>query len=191
MNANLLRSFALGILIATSLCALVYFSTSSGDTGTKTKEKISNEEMKSHLTDEGYVVLTEKELDKKIAAAKESVKSKEKESEKEKDKVQTADKNTNKDSNKTTNKDSSKNDSENKTNEPSVYKTVLTVTSGMTSIDVANALVNAHIIKADQKEHFVDEIEKRGIIQALRPGSYEVSSDMPLDTVIKTVYRQL
>lgn len=69
-----------------------------------------------------------------------------------------------------------------------VYRTMITVTSGMTSIDVGDALVSAKVIESRQQ--FVDLVEQKGIVQELRPGTFEVQSDMTLDQVIATIYRQ-
>ena len=121
------------------------------------QEKMSSEEMKDVLTTEGYVVLTEDELNNKIADAEANV---------------------------------SKNILTNQQSEQSetvVYRTMITVTSGMTSIDVGNALTSAKIIP--NRKAFTDAVEAKGLVQNLRPGTFEVQSDMTLDEVIATIYK--
>ena len=157
MNPNTLRSVAAGLLIATGVCGAVYFFGSTEETNSKQQEKMSSEEMKDVLTTEGYVVLTEDELNNKIADAEANV---------------------------------SKNiltNQQNQQSETIVYRTMITVTSGMTSIDVGNALTSAKIIP--NRKAFTDAVEAKGLVQNLRPGTFEVQSDMTLDEVIATIYK--
>ena len=157
MNPNTLRSVAAGLLIATGVCGAVYFFGSTEETNSKQQEKMSSEEMKDILTTEGYVVLTEDELNNKIADAEANV---------------------------------SKNiltNQQNQQSETVVYRTMITVTSGMTSIDVGNALTSAKIIP--NRKAFTDAVEAKGLVQNLRPGTFEVQSDMTLDEVIATIYK--
>ncbi len=157
MNPNTLRSVAAGLLIATGVCGAVYFFGSTEKMISEQQEKMSSEEMKDVLTTEGYVVLTEDELNNKIADAEANV---------------------------------SKNILTNQQSEQSetvVYRTMITVTSGMTSIDVGNALTSAKIIP--NRKAFTDAVEAKGLVQNLRPGTFEVQSDMTLDEVIATIYK--
>ncbi|WP_406687480.1 hypothetical protein [Rossellomorea vietnamensis] len=68
-----------------------------------------------------------------------------------------------------------------------VYKTMLTVSTGMTSIDVGNALEQANIIKDGLD--FYKEVEKRGLENELRPGTFEVESGMSTDEIISTIFK--
>lgn len=68
-----------------------------------------------------------------------------------------------------------------------VYRTMLTVTLGMTSIDVGKALEKAQIIKSSKD--FFNEVEKRGVSTKLRPGTYELESGMTTDQIIKTIFK--
>lgn len=154
MKAKLIRSFAVGLLLATVVSGSVYFLSSNGSS----KGDLSTEEMKTLLTEDGYKVLTEVELAEQLAAAQ---------IEAEKSQEQTATENT---------------------TEKVVYRTMITVTSGMTSIDLGDALVSAKVIESRQQ--FVDLVEQKGLVQELRPGTFEVQSDMTLDQVIATIYRQ-
>ena len=158
MKAKLIRSFAAGLLLATVVSGSVYFLSSNDSSNENKQEKLSTEEMKNLLTEEGYKVLTEVELAEQLAAAQ---------IEAEESKEQATTENT---------------------PEKVVYRTMITVTSGMTSIDVGNALVNAKIIA--NRQEFVNLVEQKGLVQELRPGTFEVQSDMTLDQIIATIYKQ-
>lgn len=116
MRINLLSSFAAGILISTSISAIVYFSDDSNNqkVSAKTSEKVQlNEtEMKDKLVAKGYVVQTKDELEKTLQAAKSS--------------------------------ETTPVDSEDKAK--TVTQVVVNVADGMTSIDVGNVLVQAKLI---------------------------------------------
>lgn len=156
MKAESLRSLAIGLLIATGVCGAVYFFGPSEETTTEKAEKLSSEEMKTSLTSEGYVILTEDELNQKLAEVQVEL-------------------------NETVN-------NETEAPEKVVYRTMITVTSGMTSIDVGDALVSAQIIKS--RKEFTDRVEAKGLVHNLRPGTFEVQSDMTMDQVIATIYKQ-
>jgi len=160
MKANTIRSFASGLLVAAVVCGAVYFLTPGEKTSTKKQEKLSTEEMISLLSDEEYIVLTEVELAEKLAAAQ----------------IEAEEATTQQQA------------TQEETTDQVVYRTIVTVTSGMTSIDVGDALVNAHIIES--RKSFVDLVEQKGLVQELRPGTFEVQSDMTLDEVIATIYKQ-
>lgn len=72
------------------------------------------------------------------------------------------------------------------TKEKAVIQVVVNVADGMTSIDVANALFQAKLIPDAFK--FTQDIEAKGLQNALRPGSYTVNSDMSYDQIIATVF---
>ena len=58
----------------------------------------------------------------------------------------------------------------------------------MTSIDVGKALVKAKIINSGID--FYKEVEKRRLeSNSLRPGVYEVDSDMTRDEIINIIYK--
>ncbi len=165
MRINLLTSFAAGIFITTSICGAVYFSTQSEaakPTGEKADKNVtvSLKEMKSKLTAEGYVVQTKAEYDKNIKKANSSAKKGKKD---------------------TSSKDS--------TAKKQVNHTVITVSDGMTSIDVGRMLVSAKIITNDPFA-FSKDIEARGLQNDLRPGSYEVDSGMSYDQIISTIFKK-
>ncbi|WP_338469347.1 hypothetical protein R4Z10_10955 [Niallia sp. XMNu-256] len=159
MTSNTIRSFALGILIASGVLGAVYFlePKEAGSNETKEAKTVvetpSADEMKNHLAKEGYLVRTEAEWNDQLAAAKAE-------------------------------------QSENQaapTEEKVIYRTMISVSSGMTSIDVGRALEKTNII--ENAFAFSKEVEKRGVSNGLRPGMYEVSSEMSLDEIISTIFK--
>ncbi|TMU88225.1 endolytic transglycosylase MltG [Bacillus sp. BHET2] len=162
MTSNSLRSFAAGLLIATSLIGAVYLFGPSEAKSTSTEETVkvekpSEDEMVKQLTSKGYVIHTEEQWNKQLAAMNEK---QEKNGEDKKDQ---------------------------NTDGKVIYKTMLTVSTGMTSIDVGNALEKANIIKSGLD--FYKEVEKRGLENDLRPGTFEVESGMTTDEIISTIFK--
>jgi len=73
-----------------------------------------------------------------------------------------------------------------KEQEKAVTQVVVNVADGMTSIDVANVLFQAKLIPDAFK--FTQDIEARGLQNALRPGSFTVNSEMSYDQIIGTIF---
>lgn len=161
MTAKSIRSFSAGLIIATSLCGAAYFFGPSEKASTQSAEKLSEDEMKDLLTSKGYVIQTEEESQKQLASANAA---KEKAAKEKADEEKAEDEKTQK----------------------VVYRTMLTVTSGMTSIDVGKALERAKII--DNAKVFTNEVEKRGVSTKLHLGTYEVESGMKMEEIITTLF---
>ncbi|MGG0847678.1 hypothetical protein [Peribacillus simplex] len=125
---------------------------------TVTSEKLSEDDMKESLASEGYVIHSEKEWEDQIAEA-EAIKDKA-EAEKETVKEPT---------------------------EKIIYRTVLTVSKGSTSIDVGKTLQKAKVIK--NAYGFSDEVEKKGKANGLRPGTYVVDSEMTTEKIISIIFK--
>ncbi|MCK2016446.1 hypothetical protein [Peribacillus frigoritolerans] len=125
---------------------------------TGTSEKLSEDEMKESLASEGYVIHSEKEWEDQIAEAQ-SVKDKA-EAEKETIKEPT---------------------------EKIIYRTVLTVSKGSTSIGVGKTLQKAKVIK--NANEFSDAVEKKGKANGLRPGTYVVDSAMTTEKIISIIFK--
>lgn len=155
-----MRSFAFGLMIAACLCAIAYYSTKD-QSAAKEVEKPSVEEMRNALISEGYVIHTEEEWREQLAAT-EKAEAKEKEEKVEEEPKEAV-------------------------KEKIVYRTTITVTKGMTSIDVGKALKSANIIKDPMD--FVNEVEKQGLANKLKPGSYEVDSNMKLKDAISVIFK--
>lgn len=164
MTAKLLSSFAGGLIVATAVFGSVYYFGPSEATSTQQIiEKPSEEEMKSLLASEGYVIHSEEEWQERLAAA-EAVET-----------VEAAE------------VVEMKEDNVEEVPETIVYHTILSVSPGMTSIDVGEALVRANII--DSAMEFFNEVEKRGLSNGLRPGTYEIESKMTLEEIIATIFQ--
>jgi len=183
MRAKLLmvNSFAAGILITAGICAAFYFFGDNSNTTipikTQTKTaQVSEEDMIAQLASNGFVVKTEEEWNSQLSSVEsdwsKKLEAKEKEYKEQLEAVEKAE-----------SEKKDKKDSDQKV----VYRTILSVTSGMTSIDVGRALVKANII--DDAMDFFNEVEKRGLANDLRPGSFEVDSEMTMNEVISTIFK--
>ena len=64
---------------------------------------------------------------------------------------------------------------------------MISVSSGMTSIDVGDVLKQTGII--DDSFAFSKEVENRGLSDGLKPGIYEVNSEMSLDELIAAIFK--
>ncbi|NQD67477.1 hypothetical protein HP456_16300 [Bacillus haikouensis] len=163
MTPNSLRSFALGLLLAATVTGGFYFfgPTEAESTvkseNTTKSEKLTEEEMIEKLTANGFIVHTEEEWNKQNEAANEK-------------KEGTSDK-----------KSEKENDGE------VVYRTILNVSMGMTSIDIGNALEEAKIIDDGMK--FYKEVENRGLENELRPGTFQIESGMSMDEIITIIFK--
>ncbi|AOH55433.1 endolytic transglycosylase MltG [Peribacillus muralis] len=158
MTSKSMRSFAGGLIVAAGLCGAVYFFGPGEATGTS--EKISDDDMKASLTSKGYVIHSEKEWEDQIAEAESIKEQMDAAKEKEAEKEPT---------------------------EKIVYRTVLQVSKGSTSIDVGKNLQKAKVIK--NANAFSDEVEKKGKANGLRPGTYEVDSKMSTEKIISIIFK--
>ena len=175
MKSNIITSFAAGVLLATSVSGIVYFSTNDGSTkveATANDNKQSDtvgeaaantptvEEMKDLLTSSGYVVQSAEEAKNAESATEEksddSKESEEVKEEEKKDEVKTI---------------------------------TITVSSGMTSYDVGETLNNEKIIKESALE-FSQKVDKKGVAEYLKLGSFKISSDMSTDKIISTIFKK-
>ncbi|MFC7687175.1 hypothetical protein [Ureibacillus sp. GCM10028918] len=168
MKANLINSFAAGLLISAGVSGIVYFSQTNpkAQMDQVIAKSLTEEEMKTSLSNAGYVILTETEWDEQQAIA-------EKEADANAKGQQTHDEQTDQ--------------SEKQDNEKIIYRTVINVASGMTSIEVGDALVQGEII--DNAMTFFKEVEKRGLANDLKPGTFKLDSNMSLDEVINTIFK--
>lgn len=163
MRFNLLSSFAAGIFIATSISGAVYFSSKSEVSRTPVKT-IENQTKTTHL-------LSEKEMKSKLASAGYVVQTKAEYDKNIADEKAAAQKSISSDGSKS----------------KIVYRAVVTVSEGMTSIDVGKQLVKAKLI--DNAFKFSKDVEKKRIENHLRPGTFLVDSGMSYDQVISTIFK--
>nr|WP_309099477.1 hypothetical protein [Fredinandcohnia onubensis] len=169
MTAKTLTSFASGLLLASAVCAVVYFTGPQQATSSGSEEKPTVEELKGQLAAEGYVVHTEEEWNNAIAGAKNTEKVKEQPKEEGKEEV--------------------KEEKKEEPAEPVVHKTVITVSEGMTSYEVGKALISAKIISGDAWD-FANLVEKKGVAKYLKLGSHEINSNMTTDEIIATIFNK-
>lgn len=172
-----LRSFAGGLIVAAGIIGIVYLSGGTGD-GTTVK-KMSEADMKTELTEKGYVIHTEEEWQQQEAAVT-AAKADAEKAVKEAANAKKA--------------DAKKADAKKETeaaapagDQKVVYKTVVNVSSGMTSIDVGRTLETAKIIPSALE--FSQEVERRGLSSNLRPGIFEIESGMTVDQIIGIIFR--
>ncbi|MBP3039268.1 hypothetical protein J9303_07130 [Bacillaceae bacterium Marseille-Q3522] len=189
MNSKSIRSFAGGIIIATAICAIAYFLT-PGDPATsetvnnnsaenepaanegtannqagegaeaEQPEPPTDEEMLNLLTAKGYVIHSAEQWQQHLAETEAARVSAEEAARK----------------------------SAEEASGNVVYRTMLSVSSGMTSIDVGRALQQVNIIANAQE--FTNVVESRGLANALRPGMYQVESGMSMDEIIAMMFKQ-
>ncbi len=155
MKAQLMRSFAGGLILSTSICGIVYLL---GSNNVQSAKIPSEDEMINSLTADGYIVQTEEEWKKQITAnetPKEQIKEEPTEAETAEEKV--------------------------------VYRTILSVSKGMTSIDIEKILKSTKSIGPEI--NFSKEVENRGLSNKLRPGTYEVDSGMTIDEIMAVIFK--
>ncbi|WP_413375330.1 hypothetical protein [Alkalihalobacillus sp. 1P02AB] len=172
MASKGLQSFAAGMIIAVSVCGVVYYTTDNSSVGAEGAipevQEQTDEELIGQLQESGYVVQTESEwksqLEELEAAVVERVAA-------ELEAVE---------------EDVEETDADSEEGDNIVYRTMLTVSPGMTSIDVGRALESANII--DNARDFFNEVEKRDLSNELRPGTFEVESGMSMGQIIDIIF---
>ncbi|XJZ28931.1 aminodeoxychorismate lyase [Bacillota bacterium Lsc_1132] len=165
MRFNRISSFAAGIFLSTSMIAGVYFS-NKGETAKADLKPTANQP-------KAQVQLSENEMKDKLASAGYIVQKKEE-----------YDKNLKKAKESSTQGAASLDNKSQKV----VYRAVINVSEGMTSIDVGNMLQKANIIQ--NAFNFSKDIESKGLANNLRPGTFVVDSEMPYDQVVSTIFKK-
>ncbi|KLV28119.1 hypothetical protein CHH55_04355 [Niallia circulans] len=179
MKPSIITSFAAGVLLATSVSGIVYFSTKDDTANAETNNNVQKvdkvasdaantptvEEMKDILTSSGYVVQTSEEAKKKEDDVKK----------------QASESNTS---------EEKKDDKKEEDKKKEEVKTVtVTVSSGMTSYDVGSILHDEKIIKETALQ-FSQKVDKKGVAEYLRLGSFKIKSDMSTDEIISTIFKK-
>ncbi|GHH99087.1 aminodeoxychorismate lyase [Neobacillus kokaensis] len=165
MKTNGLTNFAAGLLIATSISGAVYFFS---DSGTSSKTQVKTVEKQTTVKED----LSEAEMKDKLTAAGYVVQTKE-----------DYDKNI-----ETAKADGQKSAANDDGGQKVVYRAVIGVSQGMTSIDVGKMLVKAKVIKGSAFQ-FSQAVEKKKVENKLRPGTYTVDSAMTRDEVIAAIFK--
>ena len=163
MRINLFSCFAAGILFATTICGVAYFTDKSvtSKPSAKTIQKpvtvnLTEAEMKDKLATNGFVVQTKAEYDKNLNDAKVAGQKQ----------APAQDKKPNK----------------------TVTRVVIHVSQGMTSIDVGKMLKKAKFVPNAYK--FSMDVEKRKLDTKLKPGTFIVNSEMTYDQMIRTIFKE-
>lgn len=165
MRINLLTSFAAGIFITTSICGTAYFS------GNHASSKASVKTNPTQIIKK--VQPTDSDMKNQLTSAGYIVQTKAEYDNNIKNASAAAQKKVVPASNNNSQK--------------IVYRTFVTVSLGMTSIDVGNILVRAKIIPNAFK--FSQDIQAKGLENGLRPGTFEVDSTMSYNQVISTIFK--
>ncbi|MBM0064357.1 hypothetical protein [Alkalicoccobacillus gibsonii] len=164
--ANSLRSFSIGLIVASVACGSVYFTNTSNETDAEVQAEtlLTDDEMIEQLEEQGYLVrnseewedevntvidTTRLEVEAEFAAQEEEESEEEPEEEQEEEQEQ-----------------------EQETEE--VF--LLIIRNGMTSFQVADELIRGNII--DNKQEFVAQAEQQNLAGFLKPGAYEITSGM-------------
>ena len=158
MKTNSIQSFAIGLLVATGVFTAVYYFGPSETTTSQTVKALSEDEMKSELASKGYMIQTEDEWNQQQVALEEAKKNSE-------------------------NAPKDEAPAETGTVE---YHAMLSVSSGMTSIHVGQALEQMKII--NNASDFSNQVEARGLSNQLKPGVFEVKSGMTIDELISVIF---
>lgn len=173
METNVIRSFAAGLIAAGVISGAVFYAGTSETTSANGKP-LEHSEMKSALTSEGYIVMTEEELKNQLVEVETEWQ----------DKLTAAESEWKQKLSELEGAETAKKENSNDT---AIYRTIIHVSSGMTSIDVGRSLVQAKVI--GNAMDFVREVEKRGLANKLKPGAYEVDSSMNMDKAISIIFK--
>lgn len=166
MTPKTMRSFATGLLVAGGTLGLVYYTSDTKQANSAAEQtEATIEDMHESLTEAGFVVQEQEEWDQKERDLEEALAAAE---------------------NATDSDDEGNNDDDDE-EERVVYRTILHVVAGMTSIDVGNMLEEAGIV--DSGYDFYEEVDNRGLSNELRPQvTGELTSEMSLGEVVDAFF---
>ena len=157
MTSNSIRSFAFGILIAAGVTGLVYFTAPNEANGDKETETKKVVEMASP-----------EEMKKSLEDQGYII-------------------HTTEEWNNVVSNSLEKEAQQTPGEQKVIYRTMISVSSGMTSINVGDILEQTEIV--DDSFAFSKEVENRGLSNGLKPGIYEVNSEMSLDEIIAAIFK--
>lgn len=166
MANNSLRSFASGMIIATSIfTAVYYFQPLFNKQGQKIVENdtVTDEEVQAYLNNKGYISIPEQTYDELVATSKEyeAIKNH-------------------------TQKPPEPTPPQVKETEKKTY--TLTVKSGMDSIQIANLLEDSGIVDSGKK--FEQFLTKNDWTRSIQVGTYKLSSSMSYEEIGKIITRK-
>lgn len=167
MTKHGMRGFASGVIVATAIVGLFYFQVEPKTEATTAGNQLTEKTVQNYLNSNGEIAVDKKMFDKWQSSEK-----------------QNADASKTKDSSKKTEDQASKDDkaktdsSTTKKEAPTVYKATVQVKEGMTTSDVAAALVSQHVIK--DKYDLINYVVNNKLEPYLQLGTYTLSSDMTI-----------
>ncbi|WYP27971.1 hypothetical protein NSQ54_07775 [Alkalihalobacillus sp. FSL W8-0930] len=162
--ANSLRSFSIGLIVASVACGTVYFTNTSNETDAEVQAEtlLTDDEMIGQLEEQGYLVRNSEEWENEVNTVIDTTRleveaeyaaREEEESEEEPEEEQ-----------------------EEEQEQESEEVFLLIIRNGMTSFQVADELIRGNII--DNKQDFVRQAEQQNLAGFLKPGAYEITSGM-------------
>ncbi|WP_054712108.1 hypothetical protein [Bacillus sp. JCM 19041] len=163
MTPKTMRSFATGLLVAGGALGIVYYTSDTKPANSAEQTELTIEDMHELLTEAGFVVQEQEEWNQMERDLEEALAAAESANDSD---------------------DEGNNDDE---EERVVYRTILHVVAGMTSIDVGNMLEEAGIV--DSGYDFYEEVDNRGLSNELRPQvTGELTSEMSLGEVVDAFF---
>ena len=169
MTKHGMRGFASGVIAASAIVALFYFQISPTTEASNEKSApMTEESVEQYLNSHGEIAVDKKTFDQWQNSEQSGTASKPKESGKSTDK-KSADKST-------------------KSDKPQVYKATIQVTQGMTTSDVAAALVSQHIIK--DKYDLINYVISNKLEPYLQLGTFTLTSDMTIQQIASTITKR-
>ncbi|WP_096201267.1 endolytic transglycosylase MltG [Bacillus sp. FJAT-45350] len=170
MTPNGIRGFAIGLFIATSLFASIYFfGNGQTDAAPYTEApSLTEEEMTTMLENAGYIVLTEEKYEEIAHHVDEEPIEEQAEEIIEDEPMQAEPEET-----------------QPETPSQQVYYSYVNIQSGMSSSEVAGLLERANIIES--RDEFLDYMRQQKLNQSIRVGEYELNSNMSIAEIAQRI----
>lgn len=157
INAKMVFSYAVGLLTASIVIGIVYLCDSSEGP----KAALTEDEMIEQLTAAGYLIHTEEEWNEMVAPSSGE-------------------------NSENGNEQPSENEEAQDEPEETVRKITITVSPGMTSIDIGKILEREDFI--ENAYDFTNRVEEKGVANRLQLGTFEVDSSMTMDEIIAVLF---
>lgn len=178
MANNSLRSFASGMIIATSIFTAVYFLQPSNEDSSKAEEALTEENVQQYLNEHGYISIPKQTYDELTAKASENgVESNEKNEDRV---VQESDNRVEKQA------AEAKHEKVEKSEQEKTY--IITVNNGMSSNSVATMLEQYGIIESSHE--FEEFLQENDWSRSIQIGTYELDSTMSYDEIGRIITKK-
>ncbi|MGM8214116.1 hypothetical protein ACLIA0_00925 [Bacillaceae bacterium W0354] len=172
---TILQSFALGLLIATLILTIVYFSEEDNSNGNQ-NYSMNEEDARSLLEQNGYTLVLSSDYDQIVnenKSLKDEIISLEKRFNELETTIEVTEEN---DNNREEDTERDEIEEQETNNDEGNREIILTISRGMTSIDISNVLFENNII--DDADRFNQFLEQNGYSRKIQLGEYEVSDKM-------------